>query len=170
MRYVLGIALVAFALVGCLGGARPVARDATVRLAPPRPRAGTTRPPSPHAVLVAPPLVLHPTVEDLADQLAARAFKTRRGVCAHYAALLASLGEAAGEELPYVRGDAHLADGTVGKHAWNLAKLEGRVEPIDVTWDSGYDDPSGVFHHRYSDDWLFVPSEEFKKTHTPDRG
>ncbi len=114
-----------------------------------------------------PPFGGDPTDLDVRDQLAEHAFVRRRGVCAHYAALLQALGAAIGEEIAYVHGEAHMRDGTNGKHAWNVARIDGYDEPLDVTWDSGYGDGTS-FHRHYSDDWLFVAPAEFLTTHVPE--
>ena len=121
----------------------------------------------PPLLVTQPPFGRDPTDLDVRDQLAERAFVRRRGVCAHYAALLQALGAAIGEEIAYVHGDARTPDGTVGKHAWNVARLGDHDEPIDVTWDSGYGE-GRTFHRRYSDEWLFVDAAAFRRSHTPE--
>ena len=100
------------------------------------------------------------------DYLAERAFVLRRGVCAHYAALMNRLGAAVGEEIVYVRGEARTRDGAFGDHAWNVARIGDHYEPLDVTWDSGYGDRH-AFRRHYSNDWLFLSPDEFITTHFP---
>jgi transglutaminase/protease-like cytokinesis protein 3 len=113
------------------------------------------------------PMMRTPTTEDIGDQLAERTFVRRRGVCAHYAMLLHRLGDAIGEDIVYVSGKARTPDGTVGQHAWNLARIDGHYEPLDATWDAGWDDGT-KFERRYTDAWLFVPAGEFLSTHYAD--
>jgi transglutaminase/protease-like cytokinesis protein 3 len=122
----------------------------------------------PPLLVLQPPSGRDPTDMDVRDQLAERAFVRRRGVCAHYAALLQALGAAIGEDIRYVHGRARTRDGKSGRHAWNMARMGDHYEPIDVTWDSGYGEGGG-FHRHYSDEWLFVPSTTFLATHFPDK-
>ncbi len=97
-------------------------------------------------------------------------FRTHLAVCAGYAQLLAALGEAAGEELVVVSGDARNdgADVTGEGHAWNAAKLGDYWYLIDATWDSGH--VSGAaFTKEYETSYLFTPPEVFGVTHYPDK-
>jgi transglutaminase-like putative cysteine protease len=96
-------------------------------------------------------------------------FRTRRGVCAGYAYLLAALGKAAGREIVYVTGDARTEGMAVtGEgHAWNAARLEGRWYLIDSTWDAGYLE-GDKFTKKFRSDYLFTPPGAFGVDHFPD--
>lgn len=99
---------------------------------------------------------------------AQQTFEERRGVCAGYSALLHALANAADEEVGYVAGVARDSKGQeLGRHAWNVAHIDHRDLPIDVTWDAGHM-ADGVFVKRFSRHWLFVTSTEFAETHVPD--
>jgi len=96
-------------------------------------------------------------------------FRGRRSVCAGYANLLAALGEAAGEEIVVIGGDARLQGGdlTGEGHAWNAARIDGRWTLLDATWDAGHLS-EGRFVKQYGTDYLFTPPEVQGVTHFPD--
>jgi transglutaminase-like putative cysteine protease len=106
---------------------------------------------------------------DYGPQDAATVFRTRRSVCAGYANLLAALGEAAGERIIVVGGDAR-TDGallTGEGHAWNAARIGGRWVLIDATWDAGTID-GDRFLKQYRTDYLFTPPAVHGVTHFPE--
>src|SRR6185503_7652354 len=102
-------------------------------------------------------------------QDAATVFRTRLSVCAGYANLLAALGEAAGETIVVVGGDARTDGGdlTGEGHAWNAARIGGRWVLLDATWDAGIlrDDR---FVKQYRTDYLFAPPGVQGVTHFPE--
>lgn len=95
-------------------------------------------------------------------------FRSRKGVCAGYAALMVALARFTHDEIVYVTGDsrtiAHPVSGV--PHAWNAAKLDGQWVLIDATWDAGYVNTD--FEKHYATDFLFTPPEIFRVTHFPD--
>jgi hypothetical protein len=96
-------------------------------------------------------------------------FRTRTGVCAGYAQLLAAMGLAAGEEIVVVVGDARTesSDLTGEGHAWNAAQIDGAWYLIDPTWDSGHIEGQ-EFVKAYTTSNLFTPPTVFSVTHFPD--
>lgn len=96
-------------------------------------------------------------------------FRSRRAVCAGYAQLLAALGQASGDEIVVVPGDARADGGDVtgSGHAWNAARIDGRWTLIDATWDAGRVAPDG-FTKEYGTRYLFTPPEVQGVTHFPD--
>ena len=96
-------------------------------------------------------------------------FVTRLGVCAGYANLLSALGDAAGEEIVVVGGDARTdgSDLTGEGHAWNAARIDDVWHLIDATWDSGTVDGRS-FTKRYKTSYLFAPPRVFVVSHFPD--
>ena len=104
-----------------------------------------------------------------ADRDALAVFRSRVGVCAGYAKLLAALGKVTGDDILYVVGDARSGNAPMEgeAHAWNAAKLNGSWYLIDVTWDagSGFD---GEFKKEYSTEYLFTPPDQFAISHFPD--
>ncbi|KAM3102313.1 transglutaminase domain-containing protein [Phormidesmis sp. 146-12] len=95
-------------------------------------------------------------------------FTRRTAVCAGYAKLLEALGNAIGEEIVYVVGDARTETSDLNgqSHAWNAAKVKGTWYLIDATWDSGSVDASG-FKKGYRADFLFPPPTVMSISHFP---
>lgn len=104
-------------------------------------------------------------------QDAAAVFTTRKSVCAGYANLFKALGDAIGEDIQLILGDARRTqDGDLSGegHAWNTVKIEGNWYLVDVTWDSGYVERNAGFTKRYQTAYLFPPPEIMSITHFPD--
>jgi transglutaminase-like putative cysteine protease len=97
-------------------------------------------------------------------------FRSRKGVCAGYAALLRELGKATGDEIVYVVGDArsarHPMEGE--SHAWNAVKIGGGWYLLDATWDAGPVDGT-KFEKKYSTEYLFTPPDVFAVSHYPEQ-
>lgn len=95
-------------------------------------------------------------------------FARRTAVCAGYAKLMEALGQAIGEDILYLVGDARTqtSDLSGQGHAWNAVNIEGNWYLIDATWDSGYVDRSG-FTKQYKTDYLFPPPAAMVVTHFP---
>ena len=104
-----------------------------------------------------------------ADRDAQAVFRSRVGVCAGYAKLLAELAKVTGDEVLYVVGDARSEEAPMeGEgHAWNAAHVNGSWYLIDPTWDAGSND-NGTFKKKYGTEYLFTPPAEFAITHFPD--
>ncbi len=104
-----------------------------------------------------------------ADRDAQAVFRSRVGVCAGYAKLLAELAKVTGDEILYVVGDARSEEAPMeGEgHAWNAAHVNGSWYLIDPTWDSGSND-NGTFKKKYGTEYLFTPPDQFAITHFPD--
>lgn len=96
-------------------------------------------------------------------------FRTRLAVCAGSAQLLAALGEAAGEQIVVVLGDARVrgSDVTGEGHAWNAARIADDWALIDATWDAGSVE-GRTFNKRYSSSHLFAPPAVFAVSHFPE--
>lgn len=96
-------------------------------------------------------------------------FQTRKSVCAGYANLLFALGEAIGEEIVIVSGDARGQDSGLSGvgHAWNAARINDKWYLLDATWDSGYVNDY-KYTKQYRTDYLFPPPQIIIITHFPD--
>ena len=96
-------------------------------------------------------------------------FTRHTAVCAGYAELLKALGQAIGEEIIVVSGDARTQESDLSGqgHAWNAVKIEGNWYLIDATWDSGYVNASG-FTKQFRQDYLFPPPQVLAVSHFPD--
>lgn len=104
-----------------------------------------------------------------ADGNAQAVFRSRIGVCAGYAKLLAALGKVTGDEILYIVGDARSEEAPMeGEgHAWNAVKLHGSWYLVDATWDAGSSDQV-AFKKKYSTAYLFTPPDQFAISHFPD--
>lgn len=96
-------------------------------------------------------------------------FRSRVGVCAGYAHLLAELGKATGDEILYLTGDVRSRHSPMEgeHHAWNAARIDGSWYLIDATWNAGHP-KDGAFEKEYKTEYLFTPPEQFVLTHFPD--
>jgi hypothetical protein len=96
-------------------------------------------------------------------------FRTRRSVCAGYAALFEAVGRAAGLTVETVAGRARgmVTSGMGEGHAWNAVKLDQRWYLVDTTWDAGTVGADG-FHKRYATWYFLTPPEVFLAKHFPD--
>jgi transglutaminase-like putative cysteine protease len=96
-------------------------------------------------------------------------FRTRRSVCAGYAALFQAIGAAAGLEIQIIvgRGRGAVQDGMGEAHAWNAVRLDDRWHLVDTTWDAGYVDGT-QFHKRFSTMYFLTPPDAFIPRHWPD--
>jgi hypothetical protein len=96
-------------------------------------------------------------------------FRSHKGVCAGYAALMRELGKVTGDEIAYVVGDArsssHPMEGE--GHAWNAVKIGAGWYLVDTTWDAGPVD-GAEFKKKYSTEYLFTPPEVFAVSHYPE--
>ncbi len=63
-------------------------------------------------------------------------FKSRKGICSDYSALMVAMGKAVGLSVKQEFGEAFLPDGSGGPHAWNVVYLkdEQKQIPCDPTW------------------------------------
>ena len=107
------------------------------------------------------------------DQGAQNVFKTRKGVCAGYANLLAALASAMNEKIVVVTGNARdrTNPGQFNQgngHAWNAARIGGRWYLIDSCWDAGYVSPEKGFTKSYGCDYLLPPPTVMIADHFPD--
>ncbi len=102
-------------------------------------------------------------------QDAATTFRSRRSVCAGYAALFEAIGRAAGLTVETVTGRARgmVTTGMGEGHAWNAVRLDDRWHLVDTTWDAGYVNAEG-FHKRYGTRYFLTPPEVFVAKHFPD--
>lgn len=129
------------------------------------------------------------------------AFVTRKGVCLDFAVLFYRMAKEAGIKSVVVLGYAGTVSmkdkqkGTVAKHAWNAAKLDGKWYLLDVTWSSDnlqdkvFSETQyardlakrkkgsvSVFHESkrnsgrktFKEQWFLTPPQEMIKTHFPD--
>ncbi len=77
------------------------------------------------------------------------AYDTRLVMCTGYANLFAAMSRLVGIDTSVVTGDTYQYDGEtyLGRHAWNVSKLDGEIYYIDTTWG---DSPLGIDYSYFS--------------------
>ena len=98
--------------------------------------------------------------------------KKKKGVCSGYASVMNEMCRLAGIESigihGYSKGFGY--QGKLGKnpdHEWNAVNINGKWQLVDCTWDAGHVDWKTWIKH-YSDEWLFLPPEQFIFSHLPE--
>lgn len=88
------------------------------------------------------------------DVRSLRGLITKQTVCAGYALIFKEMLDRQGIRCDYVRG---------GGHAWNIVTIDGKMYPIDLTWDNT------LFRSGSSNtfDFLGQDIDTFNKNHTP---
>ena len=99
--------------------------------------------------------------------------KKKKGVCSGYASVMNEMCRLAEIESigihGYSKGFGY--QGKLGKkpdHEWNAININGKWQLVDCTWDAGYVDWKTWIKH-YSDEWLFLPAEQFIYSHLPEK-
>ena len=95
----------------------------------------------------------------------------KKAVCSGIAQLYMMLCERMGIWCTYVAGETHMSEedrqnnveGAVGRHAWNLLRLDGIYTYVDVTWDLQEDAPF-ISHYYFG-----MSEEQCRRERTPDR-
>jgi hypothetical protein len=99
--------------------------------------------------------------------------RTRRAVCAGYAALFERLCRQAGVQAVTVIGHARVrgeARGVIGPesgHAWNAVRLGGGWHLVDATWGAGSMNGS-TFIKRFRDYYFLAPADQMIFSHFPE--
>ena len=109
------------------------------------------------------------TTETYTDpqELVDKVLKTRRGVCANYAALFNACCKSVGVQSYIIEGYTRQNDKVVGiAHAWNAIKIDGMYYNIDATWASGYIQGT-KYNQKFRDNYFMISPSEFIKTHMP---
>lgn len=99
--------------------------------------------------------------------------KKKKGVCSGYTSVMNEMCRLAGIESIGIHGfsKGFGYNGKLGKepdHEWNAIKINGKWQLVDVTWDAGHVDWKTWIKH-YSDEWLFLPPEQFIYSHLPEK-
>ena len=100
----------------------------------------------------------------------------RKGVCSNYAELLQEMCTSARIECysvdGYSKGYSYVKNKTFTKadHAWNVVRVKGKYQFIDLTWASGYvsfDKNVHTFHKKLDIKEIFSDSNYFALEHLP---
>lgn len=86
----------------------------------------------------------------------------KRGVCEGIALTAALLGDRLGISLPVVTGESLSSQfGQDDDHAWNLARIDGTVSHLDITWDICVSAVLGRVRY----DYFCIPDAEIRADH-----
>ena len=100
--------------------------------------------------------------------------ETKRGVCEDYANLFQRFCDRSGIECYKVGGFAkgfsyEKGDKLEVNHAWNVVKVEGKYQFVDITWGSGYVDFNNkgrlTYYQELGLNQVLTRSDEFRKEH-----
>ena len=99
---------------------------------------------------------------DVGDtQLAYYALLAKKAVCNGYAQTMVMYAHFAGYTCSYIDGDVLDDNGAYsGRHAWNIACIDGRYVWLDATWDDK--------GKKAASTWYALDSASMRKTHRPD--
>jgi hypothetical protein len=112
-------------------------------------------------------------MQRLRAESANEALKKRKAVCAGYSHLFQALGRAAGLDVEVVDGYARGYGFTAGvesgraNHAWNVVKIDGKWQLVDVTWGAGYVGDDRKFSRQFKNSFFLSPPEQFIYSHLP---
>lgn len=107
------------------------------------------------------------------DCSAEAVLKTRKTVCAGYAALFEALARPAGLEAVTIEGGGKGygyvpgEDATDKNHAWNAVKVGGRWYGVDATWGAGSVDAARGFVKELNEEWFLAPPDQLILSHFP---
>lgn len=101
------------------------------------------------------------------QELVDKALKTRKGVCANYAALFQACCRSVGVQSYIIEGYTRQNGRIVGiGHAWNAVRIDGRFYNVDATWASGFL-RGNSYINQFRDIYFMIPAVDFIKTHMP---
>ncbi len=97
----------------------------------------------------------------------------REAICSGYSRLFEALAERMGLETEEVIGYSKGYTSGIGElddvnHAWNVVKIDGEWQLLDVTWGSGYLNDAGQFVESFNPHYFLTPPEQFINDHYPE--
>jgi transglutaminase/protease-like cytokinesis protein 3 len=112
-------------------------------------------------------------LQALKDEITAKTFFNKTGVCEEYAQSFKKICSLLGIEAEvikgHVRNNASEIDRTnkTSNHAWNAVKLNEKWIVLDPTWAAGYES-NGKWRRKFDNYFYNIPKEKIFKTHFPD--
>ncbi len=102
-------------------------------------------------------------------QKTADVLKNKKAVCEGYANVMTDLCRASQIPCFTVCGYTKSPDGEIPQilHAWNVLRLDSAWHMLDVTWSSGYVNPTNQFVKRFSNQYFLPRPKVFIKDHFP---
>ena len=100
-------------------------------------------------------------------ELVDEVLKTRKGVCANYAALFHACCSAVGVKSYIIEGYTSQNGKLIPiPHAWNAVYMDGSYFDIDVTWAAGFV-RGNAYVHQFRDSYFMIPPIDFIRSHMP---
>jgi hypothetical protein len=97
-----------------------------------------------------------------------RTYKKGKGVCEDYSVLYKHMAGAVGLECVLVSGNSRsLMSSTLGDHAWNAVKIDGKWQLLDATWGAGYVEGGDDFNQVFQPGYFFTDPRIFAVNHFP---
>ncbi len=97
-----------------------------------------------------------------------RTYKKGKGVCEDYSVLYKHMAGAVGLECVLVSGNSRsLMRSTLGDHAWNAVKIDGKWQLLDATWGAGYVEGGDDFNQVFQPGYFFTDPRIFSVNHFP---
>jgi len=102
-------------------------------------------------------------------QKTADVLKSKKAVCEGYANIMTDFCRASQIPCFTVCGYTKNPDGEIPQilHAWNVLRLDSAWHMLDVTWSSGYVNPTNQFVKRFSNQYFLPRPKVFIKDHFP---
>ncbi len=113
-------------------------------------------------------------IREARQKQVASTLKSKKGVCADYAALFQAMCSAAGLTCETVTGDARdfhkpYKNTQNNSHAWNAVQIEGQWHLFDATWASGYVDGEVTkFTRKWMPGYFMTPPHWMVQSHLPE--
>lgn len=92
-----------------------------------------------------------------------RGLLSGKTVCAGFASIFKEMCDRQGIKCDYVSG--YTKENDDGRHAWNVITIDGKMYPIDLTWENGLFRIGEYDRHHYLGRYV----DDFNKKHRPDK-
>ena len=113
-------------------------------------------------------------LQEIKDNIVAKTFLTKQGVCEEYAQSFTKICDLLGIESEVIKGYVRNDASEIGEipnstnHAWNGVKLHNKWIILDVTWAAGYA-YNGRWVRAFNNYFYTIPKEKIFNTHFPDK-
>ena len=112
-------------------------------------------------------------LQEIKDNIVAKAFLSKQGVCEEYAQSFTKICNLLGIESEVIKGYVRNDAREIGRvpnstnHAWNAVKLNNKWVILDATWAAGYE-YNGKWVRDFNNYFYNIPKEKIFNTHFPD--
>jgi len=110
----------------------------------------------------------------IGSQSAENTFRTKKSVCAGYAALFKELGQRIGLPVEivsgYSKGIGYISGGKMKvDHDWNIVTIESQKYLLDATWGAGSIGSDNKWLKKHDEFYFLTPPEQFVYSHLPEK-